>query len=157
VSIYRSPIGKFSKAGLLISAFCLLSVASTRAQSPEDREEIMGVLEAQAEAWNRGDLDAFMETYWKSEELTYYSGAIPRQGWQEALERYRNTYQSEGSEMGSLSFGRESLVFLGKGFALLKGRWSLDRAALPDLEGLFTLVLKEMPDGWKIIHDHSSK
>ncbi len=141
----------------LVFLLALLQAASLSAGNKTPEEElIMQVLETQVQAWNEGSLEAFMVTYWNSGELTYFSGSQPHRGWTELLARYRRTYQSKESEMGTLSFTGIEISLLGSDFALARGQWHLERQSLNDISGLFTLVLKRFPDGWKIIHDHSS-
>ena len=135
--------------------FALVVTASASGDSGEEAA-IHAVLNQQVNAWNSGNLEAFMETYWKSEDLTYFSGGTPRNGWKSTLERYIKTYQSEESEMGYLTFRSIDVEILGPESALVKGEWFLKREKLDDIGGLFTLILKKFPDGWKIIHDHSS-
>ncbi len=145
------------KAILVFLCFLPAFGVSAPAQNDSDqREEVIKILDRQVEAWNQGDLEAFMETYWKSEELTYFSGGGPRNGWQATLERYIRTYQSPDSEMGFLTFKSIKVELMGPGAAFVRGEWFLQREKLDDIGGLFTLILMEFPDGWKIIHDHSS-
>ena len=79
-------------------------VAIAREEAGPAETAIRAVLDEQAAAWNKGDLQAFMKGYWNSKELTFYSGKDKRQGWEETLERYKKRYQSDGKEMGKLSF-----------------------------------------------------
>jgi beta-aspartyl-peptidase (threonine type) len=116
---------------------------------------IRRVLDAQVEAWNKGDLEAFMTGYWKSPELTFFSGAEPQRGWQATIERYRKRYQSEGQEMGKLTFSELDIQVLGPDSALVRGRWQLVRSK-DKPGGLFTLIFKRFPEGWRIVHDHTS-
>ena len=114
------------------------------------------MLDEQTAAWNRGDLEGFMQSYWHSPELTFFAGATLLRGWEATLQRYRDKYQRGGREMGRLSFSDESLETLGPDAAVYEARWHL---VMPDgkkLEGLTTVVWRHMKDGWKIVHDHSS-
>ena len=70
----------------------------------DDDKDIRQVLDDQAVAWNKGDLDGFMKGYWKSKDLTFLSGKDATRGWDETLERYKKRYQAEGKEMGKLTF-----------------------------------------------------
>jgi len=141
---------------VLLLATLLLAPSLLSRPGCSEEDKILKILDQQAEAWNREDLDAFMETYWNSEKLTYYSGNQPRSGWKATLERYRVTYQVPGAEMGRLEFDNSEVILLGPEAAMIKGRWHLARKRQGDLDGLFTLVLRRFPEGWKIIHDHSS-
>lgn len=109
----------------------------------------------QVAAWNRGDLDAFMDGYWRSPQLTFYSGGKENRGWDAALENYRRRYRSEGREMGKLGFVELDVRELGGDAAMARGRWRL-QAGDNEAGGLFTLILERFADGWKIIHDHTS-
>jgi beta-aspartyl-peptidase (threonine type) len=113
------------------------------------------VLDRQAEAWNRGDLEGYMEGYWKSAQLTFYSGGNTVSGWQATLERYRKRYQSEGREMGHLTFSDLKIEMLGSESAFVRGRWHLKQSN-GEAGGLFTLIFKRFSKEWKIVHDHTS-
>ena len=123
------------------------------AESPE--QAIRGVLDAQVAAWNRGDLEAFMAGYWASPELSFFSGGERTQGWDATLERYRKRYRSEGQEMGRLTFSELKVDVLGADSALVRGRFQLVRSK-DKPGGLFTLLFRRLPEGWRIVHDHTS-
>lgn len=114
------------------------------------------VLDDQVAAWNKGDLKGFMAGYWNSPDLSFYSGSDVQKGWEATLERYKKRYQSEGKEMGQLVFKDLDIELLGPKTALVRGRWQLTMSDKKTLGGLFTLLLKEMPEGWRIVHDHTS-
>ncbi len=114
------------------------------------------VLHAQQDAWNRQDLEAFMAGYWNSPDLTFFSGAHETSGWQSALERYRKAYQGEGKQMGKLAFLDLRIEPIGTDAALVRGAWRVTMADGKTPHGLFTLLFRKFPDGWKIIHDHTS-
>jgi ketosteroid isomerase-like protein len=120
------------------------------------RAAIRSMIEDQQAAWNRHDLEAFMAGYWNSPELTFFSGAHESKGWQAALDRYKKTYQSAGHEMGMLEFANLQIEMLGPEAAFVRGEFHL---TLPDGKtphGLFTLIFRKFPEGWKIVHDHSA-
>ena len=120
---------------------------------PECEAAIRAVLDAQVAAWNKEDVDAFMRGYWMSKDLTFFSGATETQGWTETLERYRKSYKSTGKQMGKLTFGELRTEMLSPESAFVRGTWKL---VMPDGKtphGLFTLIFRKMPDGWRIIHD----
>jgi beta-aspartyl-peptidase (threonine type) len=119
-----------------------------------DREAIHAVLEAQQTAWNRGDVDAFLVGYWRSPELTFSGSSGVARGWDGVLARYKKNYPDRGA-MGQLDFSELEFRFLGSEAALVLGRWHLKREK-DDVGGVFTLVWQRFPDGWKIIHDHTS-
>jgi ketosteroid isomerase-like protein len=127
-------------------------------QSKDDsaKTAVEQVIRAQQEAWNRHDLDGFMAGYWNSPELTFFSGATERSGWQATIDRYRATYQSPGHEMGKLEFSGLRIEMLGTDAAFVRGAWQLTMADGKTPHGLFTLVFRKFPEGWKIVHDHTS-
>lgn len=114
------------------------------------------VLQVQQQAWNRHDLEGFMAGYWNSTELTFFSGPQRTSGWQGALERYRKVYQGEGKEMGKLEFSGLQIEPLASDAAFVRGQWHLTLSDGKTPHGLFTLVFRKFPDGWKIVHDHTS-
>lgn len=138
---------------MTFAALALSAVALASDPKPEDA--IRAVLSAQEGAWNRGDLEGFMAGYWKSDRLRFYSGGTVTSGWQATLDRYRKRYQAEGKEMGTLTFADLEVEVLAPDAATARGRWKL-KLSKEDPEGLFTLILKKFPDGWKIVHDHTS-
>ena len=118
--------------------------------------EVAKVLGSQMKAWNDHDLDGFMKGYWKSPELTFFSGGTERHGWQETMDRYKATYQSPGHEMGQLEFANMRTEMLGPEAAFVRGEWHLTMPDGKSPHGLFTLIFRKFPDGWKIVHDHTS-
>ena len=132
-----------------------VALVCTFGQSSKDAE-VRNVLEVQTQAWNRHDLDGFMSGYWNSPELTFFSDDEVAHGWQAALERYRKRYQGEGHEMGKLDFADLMIEPLGTDSAFVRGRWHLTMSDGKTPHGVFTLVFRKFPDGWKIVHDHTS-
>ncbi|HVS38114.1 MAG TPA: nuclear transport factor 2 family protein [Gemmataceae bacterium] len=126
------------------------------APEPTPEAAIRQVLDDQVAAWNRGDLEAFMAGYWSSPDLTYFSGSDRSSGWQATLDRYRKRYKSEGKEMGRLTFSDVSVDVLCSDAALVRGAWRL-ALSKETPGGLFTLIFRRLPEGWRIIHDHTSK
>jgi uncharacterized protein (TIGR02246 family) len=119
-----------------------------------DQKAIKAVLEAQQAAWNRGDVDAFLVGYWHSSELTFSGSSGVARGWDGVLARYKKNYPDRAA-MGQLDFSDLEFRFLGPDAAMVLGRWHLKREK-DELGGVFTLVWQRFPDGWKIIHDHTS-
>ena len=143
---------------LCILAVPLLAIlAVAQEPSPNDNKAaIERVLRMQQDAWNGHDLDAFMTGYWNSPELTFFSAATQRQGWQATLDRYRAAYASPGHEMGRLEFSALRIEMLGPDAAFVRGAWQLTMSDGKTPRGLFTLIFRKFPDGWKIVHDHTS-
>ena len=133
----------------------LLALASTAFAEDKAAEPIRKILTAQSDAWNKGDLDGFLETYWKSEDLVFFSGGTISKGHKAVADRYAKRYKAEGKEMGKLEFIGLEVEMLGKDTAFARGKWKLEMKAEKP-EGLFTLILKKTSDGWKIVHDHTS-
>ena len=135
----------------------LLQLAGARQKESTDSEvkQIRAVLDEQVAAWNRGDLEAFMKGYWKSADLTFFSGGTMVSGWQETLDRYNKRYKSAGSEMGKLDFNDLKIGMLGPKAAFVRGRFHLKMSS-GDQQGIFTLTFKKFGDGWRIIQDHTS-
>lgn len=138
--------------GLLLGA-----AAGVAGPAPQQAEaEILQLLQVQQKAWNEGDLEGFMADYWNSEQLTFFSGGSIQNGWQATLDRYRRRYQSEGRSMGHLAFSEIRIEALSADSAFARGRWQLEMPDGGRPGGLFTLVLRKLPQGWRIIHDHTS-
>ena len=132
-----------------------LAAAKQKKPAKPAATEIRNVLDRQVEAWNRRDLEGFMQGYWHSRDLTFYSGGTVVSGWEETLARYRNRYQSAGNEMGQLEFTDLKIELLGPTAAFVRGRFHLIMSS-SESGGLFTLTFRKFADGWKIIHDHTS-
>ncbi|MGC2170185.1 MAG: nuclear transport factor 2 family protein [Candidatus Sulfotelmatobacter sp.] len=122
----------------------------------DDGRAIERVLHKQQEAWNRHDLEGFMAGYWNSPQLTFFSGAKEVDGWQPTMDRYLATYSSPGHEMGKLEFSGLRVEVLGQDGAFVRGSWKLTMSSGKTPHGLFTLVFRKFPEGWKIVHDHTS-
>jgi beta-aspartyl-peptidase (threonine type) len=142
----------------LLIAFVCLAPASLIAQAanPAVESAVLQVMHSQQSAWNKRDLEGFMAGYWNSPDLTFFSGAKVTNGWQPTLDRYRKTYQGGGHEMGQLEFSDLSVVPLAADAAFVRGSWKLTMSDGKTPHGLFTLIFRKVPDGWKIVHDHTS-
>jgi uncharacterized protein (TIGR02246 family) len=116
---------------------------------------VQQVLQQQRAAWNRHDLEAFVTGYWNSPDLTFF-GTHKTSGWQATLDRYRQTYQGEGHEMGKLEFSDLQIEALAPDAAFVRGGWTLTLSGGKTPHGWFTLVFRRFPEGWKIVHDHTS-
>src|SRR6266567_9013269 len=143
-----NPFRRLTPVAVLLSLGALPAAAGEAAEPA-----IRRVLDGQVKAWNRGDLEGFMAGYWKSPRLTFSSGGDQTKGWQATLDRYRKRYQAPGSEMGKLSFSDITVESLGPDSAFVRGRWRLVRSK-DRPGGIFTLIFRRLPEGWRIIHDH---
>lgn len=142
---------------LLLVVLAIASLAAqTPAESPQADAQIRDVLQKQVAAWNRHDLEGFMAGYWHSPELTFYSGGSTTKGWEPTLERYRQRYQANGAAMGKLEFSDLSVEPLCADAAFVRGHWQLTMPDGKQPHGLFTLIFRKFPDGWRVIHDHTS-
>ncbi len=137
---------------ILIFLLSLISPLYVLEDAPKVKE-IEAVLNLQREAWNEGNIDGFMDHYWKSDKLTFQSGDTRLEGWKSLLARYKNRYP-EGN-MGKLDFSDLIIHVFSDDSACVLGRWHL-RAENQTQQGLFTVILKRIEGGWKIIHDHTS-
>ncbi len=134
----------------------VLLASAVRAQDrPAEIKAIRNVLDDQVAAWNARDLGRFMQGYWDSEQLSFFSGNTKTRGWKATLERYQKKYQGEGKEMGRLSFEDLSIDLLGADHALVRGRFRLQLSGQV-ATGIFTLIVRKTAAGWRIIHDHTS-
>ncbi|MFZ1917744.1 MAG: nuclear transport factor 2 family protein [Terriglobales bacterium] len=142
---------------LLVGLIMTSSIAGwSEDASDAGRRAIRNVIEEQQAAWNRRDLEGFMAGYWNSPELTFFSGAHESKGWQAALDRYKKNYQGAGHEMGKLEFANLRIEMLGPEAAFVRGEFHLTMTDGKTPNGLFTLIFRKFPDGWKIVHDHSA-
>ena len=146
-----------SRVGIAMTLAAVMPLVALAGAPPKasPEEAIRAVLDTQVAAWNRGDLAGFMAGYWNDPGLSFYSGSNVTSGWQATLERYQKRYQSPGNEMGKLDFSELEIHPLGEG-AWVGGRWHLKMSDGKDLGGLFTLIFRKTPAGWKIVHDHTS-
>jgi len=141
---------------LLAVAGGILALQHRRPEAAPARieEEVRALLEEQVAAWNRGDIEDFMAGYWKSSATAFVSSNGITRGWQNLLERYRRAYPDRKA-MGTLTFSEIEITELSPHAALVLGRWQLERTS-DRPGGVFTLVAQKRPEGWRIIHDHTS-
>jgi len=137
----------------LIILFCFFCSVSVNAQSKEEAE-IRKLLATQTEAWNRGDKEGFMQTYWKSDSLMFIGKSGVVRGWQKTLDNYKKGYPDTAA-MDKLSFDIIQVKPIAKDYFFVVGKWMLARS-IGDLSGHYTLLLRKIKGEWKIIADHSS-
>ena len=116
--------------------------------------EIRAVIGSMQDAWNRGDIDQFMNGYAQSASTVFVSEDEITRGWETVRDRYRIKY-SDRAKMGTLSFSEIEVTMLSPDAAVVLGRWRLKRAS-DEPHGRFTLIFKRLPEGWRIVHDHTS-
>lgn len=119
-----------------------------------DTTAIRALLDRQVEAWNRGDIDAFMKTYWYSDSTLFISGGTLTRGYREVLSRYKKSYDNK-EKMGQLEFRDLNIEPLSQTIAVATGIWELKRQS-DNPWGRFTLILEMKAEGWRIVHDHTS-
>jgi len=152
---------KSAVSGLIFASLlgAIILAASGRpaaeALKESDRAAIVAVLTSQQNDWNKGDIRGFMAGYWNSSELTFAGTRGFTRGWQPVLARYEKNYADKAA-MGALDFQELELRSLGPDAALVLGKWHLQRQA-GDVGGIFTLVFQKFPDGWRIVHDHTTQ
>lgn len=137
----------------LLTGLLLLCSMAVLAQSTDERA-VKKLLTAQDAAWNRGDLQAFMQGYWQNDSLMFIGKSGVTYGWQNTLDNYKKGYPDTAA-MGKLHFDYIEMRQLSKAYFFVVGRWHLVRSA-GNLDGAFTLLLKKINGQWVIIRDHSS-
>lgn len=133
---------------LMFSTFCF-SVFSQK------REDILEIMARQQANWNSGDIDKFMEDYWKSENLQFIGSKGVVKGWQATKDRYFKSYPDRAT-MGQLKFDILEVDFYSKKSAWVLGKWYLTRPEKGDVGGYFTLIFKKINGKWVIVSDHTS-
>ncbi len=124
------------------------------AQLNPDERAIRDVLSRQQECWNNGDLECFMEGYWKSDQLVFIGSSGVTYGWQKTLDNYKKSYPSKAA-MGKLTFDLIIVEPLSEDFWTVIGKWSLQRDS-DNPNGHFSLIFRRLGDEWVIVSDHSS-
>ena len=115
---------------------------------------VRAVLDAQRDAWNRGDIAGYMAGYSNSADITFLSGDSLTRGWQTVHDRYQKNYSSR-EKMGTLTFSDLETTILSSNMVMVIGRWHLQRSN-DQPHGRFTLIFRNTKQGWRILHDHTS-
>jgi ketosteroid isomerase-like protein len=144
---------------LLLAFLCVTisareSAVRQAAEKPSSEGDIRALLEMQTAAWNRGDVDSFMEGYWKSDETVFVGANGLVRGWQAVLERYRRNYPDRKA-MGRLTFSHLEIHSVCPEAAFVIGQYQLERES-DHPAGIFTLNFRKFPEGWKIVADHTT-
>jgi ketosteroid isomerase-like protein len=143
-------------ATVLLAVVATGCCAAARRFERADRAAVTGLLERQRAAWNRGDLEAYMSGYARTSALVFTSGGQIRRGWDDTLRRYRSRYGGDRAGMGQLAFDILEVQPLGADGAVVLGRWRLSQT--PNAGGgVFSVVFERRPEGWRIVHDHTSR
>lgn len=147
-------------ATLVALTACARGGAVETAPPPSARvaEDIRTLLARSADAWNDGDLEGFLRPYLHSEEVSYVGGRGPVHGFDQLRQNYATSYWQGGAPDRKLGFRDIEVTRLGADYALAVGWYVLsDRGSGRETDrGIFSLVLRRTPDGWRILHDHSS-
>lgn len=138
----------------LFSCFCCIAFSAQAQRFKRDVAAIRSAMARQVEAWNRGDKEAFMEGYWRSDSLTFVSTRGLTRGWQQTLDGYKKGYPN-AETMGKLTFTLLRVERLSKRSAYVVGKWHLARS-IGDAGGHFLLIWKKMGGKWVIVTDHTS-
>ena len=139
----------------IMCSMLLASVVCGAVEQPSNSiSQIQSVLSGQQDAWNRGDIEAFMNGYARSASTVFVSGDDVTRGWETVRDRYRVKY-SDRAKMGTLSFSALEVTMLSPDAAVVLGTWRLKRDN-DEPHGRFTLIFKRLPEGWRIVHDHTS-
>jgi ketosteroid isomerase-like protein len=153
VVYYRSLMLQVAGVSWILVATTVLA-APTETPNTSAVAQIQSVLRTQQDAWNRGDIDGFMDGYARAPSTVFISQDEVRRGWETVRQRYHEKY-SDRTKMGTLSFSDIEITPLSADAAVVLGRWSLKRAN-DQPHGRFTLILKRLAEGWRIVHDHTS-
>jgi len=137
----------------LIFLFTLVTSFISLSQSP-DEKAIRDVLSMQQDCWNNGDLECFMEGYWKSDQLIFIGSKGVTYGWEKTLENYKKSYPNKEA-MGELTFEIIQMEPLSEDFWTVIGKWSLKRKN-DEPSGHFSLIFRRLGNEWVIVSDHSS-
>lgn len=141
---------------MLLAVVLAFTASCSTLQNTGDGD-MLAVCRTQEAAWNRGDLEGFMgDGYWRSPELAFFSGGSDTRGFDATIARYRERYQQGGREMGVLSFTNLESVVLAPDAGLVRGRWKVTFKDGRVSDGLFTLAMRRLSEGWRIVHDHTS-
>jgi hypothetical protein len=138
-----------------ITLLFILTFLSQIIYSQSRNEQQIGtVLKAQTESWNRGDIEGFMQTYWKSDSLLFIGKTGVNRGWQTTLNNYKRGYPDTAA-MGKLSFNIILVKKLSSKYYYVVGKWMLSRS-IGDLSGHYDLLFHKIKGRWYIVADHSS-
>jgi len=136
---------------LFIALFSFFSLSFAQSQ---DETIIRSEIEKQRLAWNRGDIEGFMNCYWQSDSLMFIGKSGVTYGWKNTLDNYKRGYPDTAA-MGKLDFNILQVKKISDTYFFIVGKWHLTRS-IGNVEGYFTLFFKKINNKWLIIADHSS-
>ncbi|MBC7758120.1 MAG: DUF4440 domain-containing protein [Phormidesmis sp. FL-bin-119] len=137
-----------------VSIILFLFISLTACNDKNDKVAILKVLEDQRQAWNKGNLESFMNGYIKTDSLLFVSRDGPEYGWKTTLDNYKRGYPDKAA-MGFLTFNIKEIRLISSDHAFVLGGWHLKREK-DEPHGAFTLLLQKVSGEWKIVADHSS-
>jgi hypothetical protein len=138
---------------LVMSSLAACSMQPDESIAPADKQ-IRALMDAQQLAWNRGDIEDFMQGYWHDDRLRFESGTTTMSGWQATYDRYLKRYPDRAA-MGTLQFSNVQITTLDKDHATATGGWALLGRANDVPHGTFVLDLRRFDKNWKIVKDHT--
>ncbi|MES3019365.1 MAG: nuclear transport factor 2 family protein [Bacteroidota bacterium] len=139
---------------LLTLSLLIITLTHCARKNENDHADILKVLEAQRQSWNKGDMEGYMQGYIQSDSLVFVGKSGPEYGWKTTLDNYRKFYPDKAA-MGILTFDIKQVKLISADHAFVLGAWHLKRKKDAP-EGYFTLLLKKVDGNWKVIADHSS-
>jgi len=143
----------------MVKTFLLILLISTTSPhlclaQKNETSRIQSVLAKQSEAWNKGNIDKFMQGYWQNDSLEFISKSGVTYGWKQSLANYKKNYPDTVS-MGKLDFTLIQIKMLSEQYYFVIGKWHLTRS-IGDIGGHFTLLFRKIKNQWLIIADHTS-
>jgi beta-aspartyl-peptidase (threonine type) len=154
IALFMVAVAAFAARIMMAPRAVPPPAATVAAEEQSLKRDLRALLQAQAAAWNRGDTEEFMKGYWHSPQTVFAGSSGVQRGWDALLERYKRNYPDRAA-MGQLTFSELEITPLGPDAAVILGRWQLQRETDAP-RGVFTLVARRFPEGWRIIHDHTS-
>ncbi|RYG53280.1 MAG: nuclear transport factor 2 family protein [Chitinophagaceae bacterium] len=139
---------------IIILLAILINISFATSAQDHSAQQIKTMLSQQEYYWNEGNIEKFMEPYWKSDSLMFIGKSGVTYGWDKALANYQRSYPDTAA-MGKLKFEIIEMKRLSVLYYHVVGKWHLSRTA-GDLSGHFTLLIKRIGKEWVIVSDHSS-
>jgi ketosteroid isomerase-like protein len=145
----------WSRTSGALAVLAVLCAGSALGQGPNVTErEIQALLDESAESWNRGDLDGHLAD--NADSISFMTRNGPIVGKTKTADALRRSFFKDGEPIQQLRFEQVTIRRLGKGYALVVGRFILDGGGQPEQSGWFSTIWERQAAGWRVIHDHSS-